>query len=51
MSADSKIYADAGPATLNDGADKLTDCVTLHYSPAARRGARRCTSASRSYKR
>jgi hypothetical protein len=30
MSSDSKIYVDAGrPATLNDGAGKLTDCATL----------------------
>jgi hypothetical protein len=35
MSADSKIYADAGPATLNDGADKLTDCVTLQEAVLA----------------
>jgi hypothetical protein len=30
MSTDSKIYVDAWqPATLNDGAGKLTDCATL----------------------
>ena len=30
MNDDSKIYVEAGqPATLNDGAGKLTDCATL----------------------
>jgi hypothetical protein len=44
MSADSKIYVDAGqPATLNDGAGKLTDCATSqevlawHALPSAQR--------------
>jgi hypothetical protein len=43
--ADSKIYVDAAqPATLNDGAGKLTDCATLqeavlawHALPSARK--------------
>ena len=30
MNDDSRIYVEAGqPATLNDGAGKLTDCATL----------------------
>jgi hypothetical protein len=45
MSSDSKIYVDAGqPATLNDGAGRLTDCATLqeavlawHALPSARK--------------
>jgi hypothetical protein len=36
MSTDSKIYVDAGqPATLNDGAGKLTDCATLQEAVLA----------------
>jgi hypothetical protein len=36
MSSDSKIYVDAGqPATLNDGAGRLTDCVTLQEAVLA----------------
>jgi hypothetical protein len=36
MSADSKICVDAAqPATLNDGAGKLTDCVTLQAAVLA----------------
>jgi hypothetical protein len=36
MSADDKIYVDAQqPATLNDGAGKLTDCRTLQEAVMA----------------
>jgi hypothetical protein len=36
MSSDSKIYVDAGqPATLNDGAGRLTDCATLQEAVLA----------------
>ena len=36
MSADSKIYVDAGqPTTLNDGGGKLTDCATLQEAVLA----------------
>ena len=36
MSTDSKIYVDAWqPATLNDGAGKLTDCPTLQEAVLA----------------
>ena len=34
MNDDSRIYVEAGqPATLNDGAGKLTDCATLQEAP------------------
>lgn len=36
MSDDYKIYVDAGqPATLNDGADRQTDCATLQEAVLA----------------
>jgi len=36
MSEDSKIHVDAAqPATLNDGAGKLTDCATLQEAVMA----------------
>jgi hypothetical protein len=36
MSDDSRIYVDAAqPATLNDGAGKLTDCPTLQEAVIA----------------
>ena len=36
MNDDSKIYVEAGqPATLNDGAGKLTDCATLQEAVLA----------------
>ena len=36
MTEDSKIYVDAAqPATLNDGAGKLTDCATLQEAVLA----------------
>ena len=36
MNDNSKIYVDAGqPATLNDGAGKLTDCATLQEAVLA----------------
>jgi hypothetical protein len=36
MNDDSRIYVDAGqPATLNDGAGKLTDCATLQEAVLA----------------
>jgi hypothetical protein len=36
MSEDDKIYVDAGqPATLNNGAGKLTDCRTLQKAVMA----------------
>jgi hypothetical protein len=36
MSVDTKIFVDAGqPATLNDGAGKLTDCATLQEAVLA----------------
>ena len=35
MNDDSRIYVEAGqPATLNDGAGKLTDCATLQEAPS-----------------
>ena len=52
MSSDSKIYVDAGqPATLNDGAGRLTDCATLqevvlawHALPSAQNEYRKLDS-------
>ena len=36
MNDDSRIYVEAGqPATLNDGAGKLTDCATLQEAVLA----------------
>ena len=40
MSVDTKIFVDAGqPATLNDGAGKLTDCATLQEAVRIQDGA------------
>ena len=36
MNDDSRIYVDAAqPATVNDGAGKLTDCATLQEAVSA----------------